>query len=610
MRRSFAALLTLVLLTVMVSVRPAWAHANLISSDPAPNTALERAPALITLRFTEPLEPRFSGIVLRNAQGDLVSTPASTIDPTDAQVMSLAPEELADGLYTVSWRSLSAADGHQSAGSFSFAVGTAAFSAALASDEETVPLLDAALRTFDLLSLSLLIGGVGFVLFQSRVASFGMHARRLLWIGWGMAGVATLLLLPYQLTQATGQPLPEAFPSLGVLITNTRFGAIWIARMVGWALVGLALRRRWDWLAFVLGALILLARSLNSHSSAMHDPTAMVLTDWLHLLATVLWVGGLTQFVNVAIPLRRETAALAALVGVFSNYVRLSVAALAFTGLYLGWMHVGTLEALLGTLYGRALLVKIVLFAPLLGIAAVNLLVTHRRLQAGQALWAGRFRGLLGAEITLALGILFAVGVLTSLNPARQVVASRQPAPDNTISQFQIVDDIHIHFDVSPGWVGTNGFFITLYEADATPINDVMLIRIRLDNLSRNLGQTEIRPQHAGDGEYHAYGANLGVSGSWRARVTIARPDKFDVLADFMLDLTLPPIPEGLDMSQPLTGHYVAELLVGLALLALGGVAGVRAKIWIFSPLGLLATVVIVVGIVCLTSAISHLGAI
>jgi copper transport protein len=608
-QRPISILFTLALLcaALVVRVPAASAHANLIRSEPAANATLDRAPEQVTLYFTEPLEAQFSGITLRDQDGNLVPTAPSVIDPADPFVMSLAPGDLPEGLYTVAWRSLSSADGHQASGSFAFVIGTAQLAALASGAAETVPPIGAALRALDLLTLSLAIGALGFTRFVSRLPDLDSRLRRLVWFGWLALGVVSLLLIPYQLGLVTGEPFPQSFNALVPLLTNTRFGLLWLARMAFWLLFGLAFRRRAVWLALLFGAALLMTRSLNSHSSAMHDPLVMVLADWLHLAATVLWIGGLVQFASVAIPMRRDLSGLAALVGRFSNYARILVAAITVAGLYLGWMHVGSIEAMLTTLYGQALLIKLILFAPLLGIAAVNLLVTHRRLRQGSPLWSGRLRGLLGAEIALVVGILVAVGVLTSANPARSVFAARQPPPDNTSTQFQVVDGVHVHFDVSPGWVGQNTFYVTLYDDNAVPLNDATLIRVRLDNQTRPIGQSEVRPTLISeDGEYAAEGANLSTSGTWRARVTVARPGEFDVLADFSLTMQPPPVAEGVDMRLPLSGHALAELLTGLALLVLGGFAGVSVKFWRFSPLGLLSTLILVIGLVAIMSGIGH----
>jgi len=116
-------LILLVFLCLLVGVSPIWAHANLLRSDPAPSATLDSAPQAISLWFTEALEPDFSRILLLDGKGGTVITPASVVDPADAKHMTLMPGSLPDGVYTVSWRSISAADGHSTSGSYAFAVG-------------------------------------------------------------------------------------------------------------------------------------------------------------------------------------------------------------------------------------------------------------------------------------------------------------------------------------------------------------------------------------------------------------------------------------------------------------------------------------------------------
>src|SRR4029450_11879823 len=97
------------------------------------------------------------------------------------------------------------------------------------------------------------------------------------------------------------------------------------------------------------------------------------LTDWFHLLMTALWVGGLVQVFAMIGPLRKEVSpaasSLGVFVGPFSNYARVAVVGLLLTGFYAAWLQVGTIEALLTTLYGQALLVKLILLLAPLGVA-------------------------------------------------------------------------------------------------------------------------------------------------------------------------------------------------------------------------------------------------
>jgi copper transport protein len=81
---------------------------------------------------------------------------------------------------------------------------------------------------------------------------------------------------------------------------------------------------------------------------------------------------------------------------------------LASTGLYAILLHVPSLQALVTTPYGRALLVKLGLLAFVLAIGAANFLLRGR----------GPFGRLVVVELLLALGLFVATGFLTSLPPA------------------------------------------------------------------------------------------------------------------------------------------------------------------------------------------------
>jgi hypothetical protein len=80
----------------------------------------------------------------------------------------------------------------------------------------------------------------------------------------------------------------------------------------------------------------------------------------------------------------------------------------------------------------------------------------------------------------------------------------------------------------------------------------------------------------------------------------VQRPNRFDSLADFTLNLQAAPVPPGLDMSVPIGGRELAMLLTGLALLALGGFAGGRGRYQPLRDSGLLITATLIVGAIML----------
>lgn len=601
-------LLTLALLGPgLLSAAPALAHANLIRSQPPANASLDQSPTEIRLWFTEPLEPGFSRIILRDANGETVDIPTAEIDPTEPKQMIVAPGDLPQGLYTVSWRVVSAADGHPTEGSFAFGIGTTvAGSTAGFTLNESVPADGVAIRWLNLLSLCLLVGSTGFMVFVWQPAApdhppaATRMLKRLITGAWLGVGLTTLFVLLLQASIAVDTTVFEIIthPSLGTFLASSSYARLWSLRLNCWLLMGGALilipQDRYKYpTALLLSAGILLAQSLFSHASAMPDTTAAVLADWLHLLATTLWIGGLVAFgLTLTLIQHHDTTATLAgrLVGYFSNYVRVAVAALIITGAYAAWLQVGSVEALLTTIFGQALLVKLILFVPLLAVAFINLTVTHRKLRAGQAVWAGRLRGLVGAEVVLTIGILIAVGVMTSGAPARGILAQRQAiaeaaraAQANTgYFGMQMVNNQMVHLEIYPGYVGENTFIVTPFDETGRPIEDASLIRLRFTNRDQNLGESELRPEYdPALGVYVAAGANLSTPGDWRIRMTIQRPGEFDTVVDFESAVSAappPPAPPVLEDTLPRLGRAIAAGLTGALLLVFGGFALVQGR--------------------------------
>lgn len=595
------------LLTAVLAVQNVvMAHANLIKAEPGPNTVLETAPAEIRMWFTEPLESRFSKINIRDREGNILNTPLTQIDPNDPTQMSIVPGAMPDGLYTVVWRALSSADGHPTIGSYAFVIGDASLlqQSGANQTEDVIRTDSTVIRWLNLLSLALTVGGVGFFLFvwipaapevmpKAKTNPNQAIERRmmlLIWAGWVLVGVTGFLLLALQYSLATGNSILAGIEAnaLNSIIADTRFGHLWLSRTALWAGLGGSLwfarsDRFFYWVALVMGAVILAINSAFSHANAAYDLTLSVGVDWLHLFATAVWVGGLVHFVNVIPPVRRifnpAAPLLSNLVGRFSNFARVSVATLFITGLYSAWLQVGTVEGLLTTQYGLAMLIKLILIVPVIGLAFVNLVYTHRGLEAGQEIWATRLRGLVGAEIVLTAAILLAVGVMTSISPARTTLAQRAaypPPPEaQPLKEVGNVNGLLIEFDASPGWIGENTFTLKLVDSNGAPINDVTLIRMRFESQAENLGESELRPEKVAEGVYRISGANLSVPGVWRIRVSIQRPNQFDTLVDFTPDVPAPPpiqVPVPLpEPNTPLPNRVFILLVTGILALGVGG---------------------------------------
>ncbi|MFL9873309.1 copper homeostasis periplasmic binding protein CopC [Paraburkholderia megapolitana] len=99
----------------------AFAHALPTARDPAPDAEVA-APTQVTMRFSEPLEPAFSKIVVSDAAGRQISAGASAVDADDRKAMHVAlTPSLAPGRYSVHWNAV-ATDGHRTQGDYGFIV--------------------------------------------------------------------------------------------------------------------------------------------------------------------------------------------------------------------------------------------------------------------------------------------------------------------------------------------------------------------------------------------------------------------------------------------------------------------------------------------------------
>jgi hypothetical protein len=95
------------------------AHAFLDHAEPSVGSTVQTAPRELSLSFTQDLEPTFSTVEVRNANGARVDQGKARVS---AGVMRVGLKPLPPGTYMVQWRALSV-DTHKTEGSFSFHVG-------------------------------------------------------------------------------------------------------------------------------------------------------------------------------------------------------------------------------------------------------------------------------------------------------------------------------------------------------------------------------------------------------------------------------------------------------------------------------------------------------
>lgn len=102
----------------LLSVSQAQAHAKLVSATPAENATVA-APQVITLKFTEKLQSKFSGFGLTR-NGAAVPVKVS-VGEDQLSLVGAPARPLSSGAYEVNWHAVTS-DTHRMQGAYSFTV--------------------------------------------------------------------------------------------------------------------------------------------------------------------------------------------------------------------------------------------------------------------------------------------------------------------------------------------------------------------------------------------------------------------------------------------------------------------------------------------------------
>ena len=296
MRRIRQSVLTALLLLLGFGLvyhpQAAQAHANYDHSEPAANATVPsgQSPAQVQVWFTEQVEPNFSTLAVLDQNGKHVEVGGAKPVANDPNSLTVGLQpNLPDGPYTVSFKSVSAEDGHIVTSSFAFLVGAGTLPAGvlgvspldLAEQSQTGPTTNlnfwsVLLRWLNYLSAAALVGALVYALLVWRPAvaqaratkRMGTELDKAYRLGLGRAGfvsglgmlgllVGWLGWILYQAASFSNQSFGQLFgfgdgtglSALSDFLFNSHYGQIWLARFVLLVLTGLAL-----WLTFSGGS--------------------------------------------------------------------------------------------------------------------------------------------------------------------------------------------------------------------------------------------------------------------------------------------------------------------------------------------------------------------
>jgi putative copper resistance protein D len=237
---------------------------------------------------------------------------------------------------------------------------------------------------------------------------------------------AIVLVLCQAAAMASSSAAAVDFAVVGAMLLETRFGRVWCWHLLLAAILVLACLGRHPRRPVVLVLSLGLLASLGwvGHA-AMDDGSTRIaheLNQTGHLLAAGLWLGGLAPLAWVLRQARRQPGEFEISVARdalrnFSHMGYVAVALIALTGAINTLLLVGSLDAMLGTPYGRLLAIKILVFLAMVVVALINRFRLAPRISHD----SGALRALgrtVALEQSLGLAALAIVSVLGLWPPA------------------------------------------------------------------------------------------------------------------------------------------------------------------------------------------------
>jgi copper transport protein len=401
----------------------ALGHASVRSTSPDYRERLESAPAQVRITFDQGVKVFRDSIVVRIADGRLVS--GTTRALRDPRIIVAPLSGVVQGAYTVRWRALSS-DGHTVAGVWTFGVRVAAPPPTEAYGAAGPTRVEHVVRWAYFLTLALLIGGLGFRLLIVRELPPAAERRFFQLTGLGVVGVLEVGIVAFVLRAEDALQLPFGellYGNLDPIARGTRVGTAFIAMTLGFALVAALLflawlveRRELLWAAFVLSIGFASGLSLSGHSAAEAGSSwKSQLADWVHLSSACLWLGGLVQLAVVVWPLaaaERREAFLR-----FSRVAGVLVALIVIAGVYLSILRLPQVSDLWEESYGRLLLLKLGLVSLALTWGAAHHFLARPLVERGDSrVFRGLSRSLVG-EAAVGMAVLLVAAVLVDSSP-------------------------------------------------------------------------------------------------------------------------------------------------------------------------------------------------
>ena len=382
-----------------------------------PNTLIDTFqvfPSNISILFSERPDPKVSHIHIVDSKGQRIDNNDFRITGQDGREGSISLDKnlIGEGVYSISWLTLSLDDGHVAKGTYVVGVGNFEnlekasqdlsqdnniFSPILAVLKAPVIIGQVAILGFVVLHL-ILLKSIRKSELQNNV-EFLLSSKftRLIVIFSIVMGVAVTLLPLFQAAVVTDSE-SSFIENLKLLFLGTINGTVWLVRVICCAVIICLIyiyskmitrnvvakgpdknhtsRLASLCLLLIPNFIFIATSSYVSHSNSLQSWSLLgIITDFLHSIAVSIWIGGLMYISYVFIPRATSITTIISekihqfssdpksitllVLAKFSLLATITIAIIGITGLSLAWLHIRTADELLISDYGRILIIKL-----------------------------------------------------------------------------------------------------------------------------------------------------------------------------------------------------------------------------------------------------------
>lgn len=568
------------LLHLFVASQPAYAHVDLVRSEPEDGATLVHSPTEMRLWFSEPVSNEFTSVHLIDQNDQEVSGVSIAVRTGEASTIYVNLPTLSNGHYTLLWKTMSGIDGHVNQGFSLFSIGTDPATTRMANptrpaDPAVKPsLMEATLRWANYLLLASIAGALA--LYYGVLATVEsqtdllakqkqqrMRRRLLGWAAFCASGgfMVGFGLLLWQITAAQGSTISSEMwlPLAKLMLTGSHWGLLWIVRQALLLLLSIGLwtiairpaEASSTWLHLAVSGRIIdlmIVQALAGHTtSSSSNWLFALLNTTIHLLSTGIWIGGVLTLAVIILPAMRGKQQTGGdwhplLWKSFSQMAALSVGLIIITGLYSAGHSVASLDALITTFYGQLLIGKVglVLLTGLCGLG--NALLLHptlaallaRRLgwPAGWSMPMHTWPRLLALEVALGILIFGITGLLTASSPARGVEYTIAPGDIQPL-KGQRVDGLFFTLAVTPNHPGKNLISVHITRDQTAEVEDVPQVKMRIANGNGTSPFIPVRADREDATHFPYDGETFDKAGNWTIEVVAIRTSKGTTVAHF-----------------------------------------------------------------------------